>query len=140
MNRRQHGFTLLEAIVALALIGTIGMTVFSWINTSILSLGRIQQSNARNDATSNVIDYMQTVNPMLTPVGDAEFGAYRIHWESKIFGPVADNMAYPSGIGLYQVALYQVEINAQRTDDPHWFTLDLKLAGYKKIREQNNIF
>lgn len=140
MTKRQRGFTLLEAIVALALIGTMGMTLFAWINTSIISLGKIQASNARNDATANVISYMQAVNPMLTPTGNAEFGAYRIKWTSNIVGPIADNVAYPSGVGLYQVGLYNVDVSAQTVEDASWFSLRLKLAGYKKVREQNNVF
>ncbi|MDY7539951.1 prepilin-type N-terminal cleavage/methylation domain-containing protein [Undibacterium sp. RTI2.1] len=140
MNRQQQGFTLLEAIVALALVGTIGMTLFAWINTSIISLGKIQASNARNDATANVINYMQAVNPMLNPDGGAEFGAYRISWKSQVFGPVADNVGYPIGIGLYKVGLYDVEVKAQTADDPSWFTLHLKLSGYKKVREKANLF
>jgi general secretion pathway protein I len=140
MNKQQRGFTLLEAIVALALIGTMGMTLFAWINTSIISLGKIQNSNARNDATANVISYMQAVNPMENPNGKAEFGAYSISWQSHIAGPIADNVAYPSGVGLYQVGLYQVDVIARHAEDASWFTLQMKLAGYKKVREQNNVF
>lgn len=140
MNKKQQGFTLLEAIVAFALVGTVGMTLFVWINTSIISLGKVQTINARNDAIANVIGYMQAVNPMQNPEGKAEFGAYGIQWQSKVLGPVADNRAYPLGIGLYQVGLYDVEVTAKTIQDPSWFTLHLKLAGFKKVREQNGIF
>jgi len=140
MRNKQGGFTLLEAIVAFALVGTIGMTLFAWINTSIISLGKVQTVNARNDAISNVISYMQAVNPMLTPEGKAEFGAYKIEWKSRVVGPVTDNRAYPNGIGLYEVGLYDVDVTGMTATDNAWFNLHLKLAGFKKVREQNGIF
>ncbi len=45
-QNRQHGFTLIEAIVALVLIATAGMALFSWINSNIITLNRIQEINA----------------------------------------------------------------------------------------------
>ena len=116
------------------------MTLFAWINTSIVSLGKVQEINKRNDAMANVISYMQAVNPMQQPEGKAEFGAYRIEWKSTIYGPIADNAAYPNGIGLFQVGLYDVDIKAQTVDDPNWFNLNLKLTGFKKVREKSGPF
>ena len=81
-RNRQKGFTLLEAIVALVLIGSAGMALFSWINGNYISLSRIRDVNARSEATVNVLEYMDRVNPMLTPDGVAPLGAYSIRWRS----------------------------------------------------------
>ena len=134
---RSHarGFTLLEPIVALVIISGAGMALFSWINDSIGTLQRLQQNAARNAATHNAIEFMQSVNPMLDPDGERDFGAYRVHWNAAATTPVHDGVGYPSGQDVYQFALYRTHVVAVTADDPHWIELDMKLVGYKKVRE-----
>jgi general secretion pathway protein I len=137
MNKRvgrSVGFTLIEAIVALVLIGGVGMVLFSWINGSVVALRRVEDANARNEATSNIIEYMQSVNPMETPEGKTDFGAYQIRWKSEPLVDAVDGVSNPQGIGLFQLGLYQTKIDAVKADDPNWFGLTLKLVGYKKVR------
>lgn len=133
--RRNKGFTLLEAMVALVLIGGAGMALFTWVNSSIVALRRVEDANARNDAIANVIEYMQAVNPMQTPEGKADFGAYQIQWKAEPATATVDGVSNPNGTSLYQLSLYQTRIAAVKSDDPRWFDLTLTLAGYKKVRE-----
>lgn len=129
---------MLEAIVALVLIGGAGMALFSWINSSIVALRRVEDANARNEAASNIIEYMQAVNPMVSPEGKADFGAYKIQWKSDPLTDQVDGVSNPQGIGLFQLGLYQTRIDAAKPDDPRWFDLKLTLVGYKKVRENPN--
>jgi general secretion pathway protein I len=133
--RSQRGFTLLEAIVALALIGTMGMALFGWINNTLLSLHRIQDANAIAEAKLNVLEFMHTVNPMLRPDGQATLGVYRLRWQAKATTAMQDNSAYPQGVGLYQLALYNTEIKVERADGAAWFEFALKQVGYKMVRQ-----
>ena len=132
--RGQRGFTLLEAIVALVMIGSMGMALFGWINNTALSLRRIQDANAVAEAELNALAYMDTVNPMLNPDGEAEFGAYRLSWKAAAATAVQDNSGYPRGIGLYQLALYDTQVKVER-GGAAWFEFALKQVGYKKVRE-----
>lgn len=136
---RTLGFTLLEAIVALVLIGGAGMALFSWINSSIVSLRRVEDANARNEAATNIIEYMQAVNPMLAPEGKADFGAYQIRWKSDPLTDQFDGVENPQGLSLFQLGLYQTSVYATKSDDPSWFNLKLELVGYKKVRERPRI-
>jgi len=133
--RGQRGFTLLEAIVALVLIGTMGMALFGWINNTLLSLHRVQDANAVAEAKLNVLEYMDTVNPMLRPEGLAALGTYRLRWQAKASTAIQDGTAYPRGISLYQLALYDTLIQVERADGKAWFEFALKQVGYKKVRE-----
>lgn len=132
---RSLGFTLLEAIVAMVLIGGAGMALFSWINSSIVALRRVEDANARNEAAANIIEYMQAVNPMLKPEGTADFGSYQIQWKSDPLTDKADNVSNPQGIGMFELGLYKTSIAAVKADDPNWFDLKLTLVGFKKVRE-----
>lgn len=137
---RQAGFTLLEAIVAMVLVATIGMALFSWINTNVISLNRIQSANAQVEATANILEYMNTVNPMLVPEGKADLGTYRLHWKTEALTAIQDGANYPQGISLYQLALYRTTVNVEQSGGQPWFELSLRQVGYKKVRELGRPF
>jgi general secretion pathway protein I len=138
--RRHAGFTLLEAIVAMVLISGAGMALFTWINQNISSLHRILETNARAEATSNVLEYMTRVNPMLTPEGSANLESYRVRWIAKQDGDPRDGNSLPFSINLYQFALYDTQVSVQRQGGQAWFDLKLRLLGYKKVRHLTRDF
>jgi general secretion pathway protein I len=133
-SRAATGFTLIEAIVALVLISSTGMALFAWINTNIMTLGRIQAIDAENEATRNVLEYMDAVNPMLTPEGSVDLGSFRLRWQSEASAEIRDGANYPYGVSLYQLGLYQTKISVAKSNGQDWFKLELKQVGYKKVR------
>ncbi len=135
MNRRQRGFTLIEAIVALVLIATTGMALFTWINSNITALSRVREMNARNEATLNAVEYMNNVNPMVAPEGRADLGIFSLSWKAEAMTDPRDGANYPYGIGIYQLALYQTRVTLTRPDRQPWFDFGLQQVGYKKVRD-----
>lgn len=127
---RQHGFSLLEAVVAMVLISGAGYALFGWINSNIMSLSSIREANARAEATQNILEYMNGVNPMLRPQGSANLGQYKIRWESK---PITLPQL---GSSLHQLALYETRVNAENTATQPWFEFQLRQVGYKKVRDR----
>jgi general secretion pathway protein I len=132
---RVGGFSLIEAVVALALIGGVGIALFSWINSNIMALGRVQDANARAEATANALEYMNTVNPMLMPEGKASFGNYQLKWKAAPTTTLQDGANYPSGVSLYQFALYDNVVSLQTRDGDPWFDFTLRQVGYKRVRD-----
>jgi len=133
-RRQQHGFTLMEAIVSLVLIATTGMALFSWVNSNLMTLNRVQENNAENDATLNALEYMRSINPMSTPQGQANLGAYRLSWNAVATTEPRDGASYPVGTGLYQLATYQTNLTVQKPNGQFWFGFTLQQVGYKKVR------
>jgi general secretion pathway protein I len=134
-NRKQHGFTLIEAIVALVLIGTTGMALFSWINSNIITLNRVQEVNAMNSTTINALEFMGTVNPAASPTGQVNLGSYRLEWNSTAATPPRDGTGYPFGIGLHQLAMYQTRVTVNKADGEFWFDFTMQQVGHKRVRE-----
>lgn len=125
---RQRGFTLLEAVVSMVLISSVGLALFGWINSNIMALNRVQETNARSDATQNVVEFIGGVNPMLKPEGIAAFGTYRIRWKAQPITAIQDRG------GLYQLALYDTRVAVEKPEGKTWFDLQLRQAGFKKVR------
>ena len=125
---------MIEAIVAMVLIATTGMALFSWINSNLITLNRVQEANAESAATTNVVDYLNTVNPMLTPEGEAQLGDYQMRWKANASTDPRDGAGYPYGTSLYQLALYQTQVQVQKADGQPWFDFTLQQVGYKQVR------
>ena len=134
-NRRQHGFTLIEAIVALVLMATTGMALFGWINSNIVTLSRVQEINAQSAATVNAVEYMNSVNPMISPEGQIDLGSFRLLWKAEVVTDLRDGAGYPYGISLYQLGMYQTKVTIQKPEGQFWFAFTLRQVGYKKVRE-----
>lgn len=130
----QRGFSLLEAVVSIVLISTTGLALFSWINSNLISLGRVQETNARAEATQNALEYMAAVNPMLVPSGKASLGDKDLTWDAKLITPVKDGTGYPMGTGLWQFALYETNVTIAQEGDQPGFSFRLKQIGYKRVR------
>jgi general secretion pathway protein I len=132
---KQNGFTIIEAIVAMVLIATSGMALFSWINSNIITLNRIQEVNAVNAATANALEYVTTINPMANPQGKADLGAYLLEWDATASTETRDGADYPYSISLFQLNLYQTKVTLKKPGGQVWFTFDVQQVGYKKVRE-----
>ena len=127
---RQRGFSLLEAVVAMVLISGAGYALFGWINSNIMTLNSIREANARAESTQNILEYMNSVNPMLNPSGNASLGQYKIRWDAKPITLIQDNVAF----SLYQLALYETLVKVETSARNAGFEFRFRQVGYKKVR------
>lgn len=139
-NSRCRGFTLIEALVALVILGGAGMALFGWVNASIVSVRRVEEANLRSDAVANAIEYMQAVNPMRDPAGRADLGHYALEWTSAVSAPAVDGVGYPQGPSLFQLGLYETRVRASRAGDPVWFEVTLTLVGWRRLGDSGTPF
>lgn len=131
---KQRGFTLLEAIVSFVLIASTGIALLSWINTNLISLHRIQQTQNHRDAVRNALAFVKTLNPLENPQGKETVGIYTFQWHAKAVESPRDVIASSGAIGLFQIGLYEVEIEiSQKNEMLTKFTV--RQVGYKQVRE-----
>lgn len=125
-----RGFTLLEALVAMTLIMLVGMTLYGWISTNLLSLGRVQATAARAQAEQSALAYLQTVNPMEHPQGHVDLGGLRMRWQARSIAPVLAGAGYAGGSSQYTVGLYRVAVSL-RTAAGQSFQFTVRRAGFR---------
>lgn len=128
-----YGFSILESIVSLAFIASVGIALFGLINSSLFTLNKLQDKQEYNDAIHNTMAFMEVINPMLLPEGIETIGIYKIKWKSDLLIESKDNIdPFYRGRGLYVVAMYKVNIEVSFNDKTTNFFL--KKIGYKKVR------
>jgi general secretion pathway protein I len=130
---KQSGFTLLEAIVALVLIASTGVALLNWLNTNLISLQRVQQTQQRHQAVENALMFMETINPLEKPQGRATIGIYQIDWNATALELPKDGVNSTGGLGLFQIGLYETEVKVKvKKDLLAHFTL--RQVGYNQVR------
>jgi general secretion pathway protein I len=129
-----RGFTLLEALVSMLLIATIGMASFDWINSSLENMERIEAHHLRQQAIKNALIFMETVNPMEYPSGEIKMGHYTVQWNSSSTEPAKDGAGYPFGLSLYHIGLYDMHVKID-INDKEIAKFDVRRTGYRQERE-----
>lgn len=140
MNRHrraaQGGFTLLEAIVAMVIMATALLALYSWLSTSTMALNRAQaQARAIEDART-ALALVGDVNPMLEPDGERVAEPLAVRWRSR---PLTGRRPGLSRIGLptqFDFILYEMDVEVLR-DGRLVRRFDLRRAGWEVARPPN---
>ena len=135
-DARQKGFGVLEALVALVLLSSVGLTLLAWIQQNLDTLQRLRGVYAEVDARKSVLAWSRTLNPLEQPSGDVSIGTLRIAWKATATSGPVPQIGYPAGVGLHDLALYDVSISVFRPNEPDpWFSQTIVCVGHKKARE-----
>jgi general secretion pathway protein I len=136
---RQSGFSLIEALAALVLIASVGMALYGWINSNLITLQRVKHHADKAVVVRNVLAWFKQLNPMEQPSGTTEIAGWRVEWDSRELRPPTDNVGHPGGIGLFQVALYDVRVRIGYPGE-NLEELALRQVGYRQVRQPELLF
>lgn len=133
MRREHRGFTLLEAIVALAILAAGGMALFAALNASLRSIERVDAASRRDTATQSALSRLEVLNPMLQPTGDEALGEWRLRWTATPVEAPRDGLTDYLQPGYFEVGLYRVEVELLAgTRVEHRFAV--RKAGWRQVR------
>lgn len=130
---RESGFTLLEAIVALAILAAGTMALFAALNGALRSLERAEAAVRLDTATENAVEFLEAVNPMQRPEGEAALGEYTLRWRAQVVLGPTDNLTDYLQPGLYEVALYAID-GELLLDGRVTGRFTLRRAGWQQVR------
>jgi len=111
--RADGGFTLIEVLVALVLIATLGFSILNWVNTCLISLEKAKSHQQRMVGVRNAVAFMETVNPMKLPSGQKELGVLRLEWNSTAHVPSTRS----KDTGTFILGLYKTEVKVTLGDE-----------------------
>lgn len=127
------GFTLLEAIVALALISLALIPLLTFIAQSSDQLVRAGESNERSFVMQSALALMDPVNPMAEAQGSLALDANTsLSWNSAVVAKPNDGPLIGSGLPGFRLGFYSVHVTVARDNQP-WFTFDMRKVGYERL-------
>lgn len=132
------GFALLEAIVALTILASVGLALFAGINQSVQMIGRAERAREADSALLNAVAWVETVNPAQAPNGSHQLGDVELSWTSAPVEPPLDGSTGYLVPGLYRVGLYKMHLEVRRGDDVLADTT-IKRVGYVQVREPGRL-
>ncbi|TAK99888.1 MAG: hypothetical protein EPO08_15195 [Rhodospirillaceae bacterium] len=128
------GFTLLEAIVAVAIIGFALIPLVSFLSLSANELAKAAESNERSFVTQAVIAMMDPVNPVEEPSGSMPLNdKVLISWDSQQLIPPGKQIMPNSGLPGFRLSFYKVHVTVSRPISGDWFNFDMRKVGYDAI-------
>lgn len=132
--KASRGFTLLEAIVALAILAAAGLALFAAMSQSLQMVRRAEQARAVDIALRNALAWGERINPMQSPQGEQPLGEWTLRWTSEPVETPRDGATASGQPGLYQVGLYRLRLELWR-DGRLEREASLRRAGFRQVRQ-----
>ncbi len=129
-----RGFSLLEAIVALAILAAAGMALFAAMSQSVQMVQRAQQAREIDAALRNALAWSERINPMEQPAGEQALGDWMLRWNSVPVEPPRDGTTGHLALGLYQLGLYRMHLELWH-DGALQREATLQRAGWRQVRK-----
>lgn len=111
-----RGFTLLEVIVAFVIFSAVGITAYSWINSSLHGISRAEAAHLRTQQQLNAINFLESVNPFTQEKGNFDTASLEISWEAtlqKMLSGQGDKGRYNVGMFEIEVLVYSVILDEE---------------------------
>ena len=109
-----RGVSLLEAIVAMAILGGAALALFAWLNQSLHTASRLRQVDLESRLMLNAQALVETINPMDKSQGEQRAGGLRVRWTSTpLEAPRPNATFFPPNPGPWQVGLYRLQVEAE---------------------------
>jgi general secretion pathway protein I len=136
--RTQRAFTLLEAVIALAIFAMGATALYGWVNSNLFTLSRADQITQRASAVESAIEYMSMVDPELQPQGETLIGSLRISWRTAPPTYSADVLDEQNQKTINRASIYPATIVLMR-DGKTFYQFEMSLLGVKKVRDINDV-
>ena len=108
-----RGFSLLEAIVAMALLGLAASALLAWLDSTLISASRVRAVNSEAMLILDALPIVEHVNPMQNPEGSFAIPPLSVRWKSKQLGDLRDSAVPLEATGVFKVGLYEVDVVAK---------------------------
>lgn len=134
MMRHSDGFTLLEAIVALAIMAAAGLALFVAMSQSMQMLQRAERARALDSALRDALALAERIDPVTEPRGARTVQGYALRWSASPVEPPRDGVTGHLQPGLYEIGLYRMRLELWR-DGVFQREVEIRRAAWRQVRQ-----
>lgn len=132
--RRSRGVSLLEMLVALALLAISGTVLFDWLYQVNVRMRRLQEQQAQVLAQMRAVQFLNAVNPALTPQGEKVFSDFMLDWSAQAVTPTRKILDASDNPVATELAVYAVHVRLRSgASAPPWLEFDTRLPGWRSL-------
>jgi general secretion pathway protein I len=133
-SRAREGFSLIEALVALAIASMTLMAIFELQIQMARSQQRAALAIEQVAAQENALALTRNLNPMAQPQGRIELpDGDAIVWSAEPKSERRVNAGFPAGDGAYEVQLYRVTVGVEQPQGRPPAPLVFDRVGWRRI-------
>lgn len=133
--RLPQGFTLLEVVVALVILSSSGLVLFSWIHQNLTTATRLRESQLRSQLQVEGVAWLSTVNPALEPDGERDQGGLRMSWRATLVEPMRTEFTYGGSVfPRWALGLYRLQASITRTETGLSVSWEQTAAGWRPVQ------
>ncbi len=120
--RTRPGFSIMETLVAVALLAIAVLPLYAFQQTLANTATRLQNASALLDAQESALAILQTIDPIAQPEGEMDLGEWRLTWQSQELVSESPADGY-LGSSIWGVALYEIDASLERGETRRDFSL-----------------
>jgi prepilin-type N-terminal cleavage/methylation domain-containing protein len=130
----QRGFTLIEVIVAMVILSTSGVVLFSWISQNLATASRLRETQARSQLQLEGVSWLETINPALELEGERELAGMKLVWRAVLVEPMRTEFDYGGGLHpRWMLGLYDVHATITRAETGLRMEWSQSLVGWQPV-------
>lgn len=114
-SARAGGFSLLEALIALTILGSSAVALLAWVQQSRDTLRRVETVRDEAQLQLDAQAWLEALNPAKQRQGSVELDGLAISWTSEPAAAERDENDFNGNLQPYwRIGLYQLRVKAQR--------------------------
>lgn len=136
MRRVRQGFSLIEALVALAIAAMVLTAIFELQQQMARGQRRAADALEQVAAQENALALTRDLNPMEQPEGVIELpDGDVVRWTSTPKTEPRTNAGFPTGDGVFQVQLFTLTVQVERRNGRSPAPLVFDRMGWRRMTE-----